>query len=255
MTLRLALCTDLRRLDERRAAKVDLLMLPELADGGYAALVQGAGTHRPDDEYFRRLAGISRRSGALVVAGSARVPLKGRGAANTSFLFRAGRTLCRYDKIHLFRPTGDHRWFRPGAEARTAAFTVRGTRLRLGVIICFDLRFPELVRDLAFRKIDVLAVPARWPAVRADAWRTLLKARAIENQIFVAGCNAEGKEGGPSFVFDPTGREILPGTRTSAPGWHVYNLDTGALREARRLFDTRGEARYFRARYSRAATV
>ncbi len=255
MNFRLALCTSLRALQEPRAATVDLVVLPELADGGYAALAKGRGTHRPGDEYFRRLTEISRQSRAALVAGSARVPLESRGAANTSFLFHRGRTICRYDKIHLFRPTGDDRWFLPGSKPRAAAVTVRGKRLRLGLVICFDLRFPELVRDLAFRNIDLLVVPARWPAVRADAWRTLLKARAIENQIFVAGCNAVGKEGGPSFVFDPTGREI-PRLRTvSAPGWNVYELDLQARRDARRLFDTRGEARYFRARYSRAATV
>ena len=62
---------------------------------------------------------------------------------------------------------------------------------------------------LAREGIQLLLVPARWPAVRDDAWQTLLKARAIENQIFVAGCDAADSEGGYSYVFDPMGRLLL----------------------------------------------
>jgi len=89
-----------------------------------------------------------------------------------------------------------------------------GSNIRAGVIICYDLRFPELTRMLALGGIQVLFIPARWPAIRNDAWQTLLKARAIENQIFVVGCNAPGKEGGLSYVFDPLGECLMTQART-----------------------------------------
>jgi predicted amidohydrolase len=244
MILRIALCTDLRRLEERRVGTVDFIVLPELADGGYAALTRGEGTHAPRDEYFRHLLEISRRHHLVIVAGSARVPVNAKAAANTSFVFQRGRTVYRYDKIHLFRPTGDHRWFRAGTQARTTTIRIGNGRVRLGLIICFDLRFPELARRLAFQGMDLLVVPARWPAVRADAWRTLLKARAIENQVFVAGCNAAGMEGGPSCVFDPRGARINEVGDQTARGWKVFVLNLEARREAKILYDTLRDARF-----------
>ncbi len=240
---RLALCSDIRRLDERRAARVDMLVLPELADGGYAALAGGRATHRPGDDYFRRLAGISRRTGATLVAGSARVAQGRGGAANTAFVFERGRTRYRYDKIHLFGPTGDKRYFQPGTASQARVLRKSAKRPALGVIICYDLRFPELTRKLALQGMELLVVPARWPAVRTDAWKTLLKARAIENQMFVAGCNAAGPEGGPSFVFDPLGARVKEDPAHSSRTWKEFELDTERLRRARRLFDTRKEQR------------
>ena len=74
-------------------------------------------------------------------------------------------------------------------------------------------------------------VPARWPAIRDEAWRSLLKARAIENQVFVAGCNGRGEEGGQSYVFDPMGALLLDsGQDPDRPAYSV-ELDLGLLRE------------------------
>lgn len=88
---------------------------------------------------------------------------------------------------------------------------------------------------LARAGMKVLFVPARWPEARDDAWQTLLKARAIENQIFVLGCNAQGKEGGYSYVYDPLGR-LVTDTRQDPPGvFHEIQLDLEIIREARRF--------------------
>ena len=151
---------------------------------------------------------------------------------NTSLVFRNGRCIHRYDKIHLFRPAGDTRYFRAGRDNAVFNVAAGKRRIRAGVILCYDLRFPELVRMLARAGMQVLFVPARWPVVRDDAWQTLLKARAIENQIFVVGCNARGSEGGFSYVFDPLGRMVLS-TREepAAPSQSVW-LDFDLIREA-----------------------
>jgi predicted amidohydrolase len=113
---------------------------------------------------------------------------------------------------------------------------------RAGVVICYDLRFPELVRAMALRGMDVLFVPARWPSARDDAWYTLLKARAIENQIFVVGCNALGKEGGYSYSFDPLGRCIFSNKTATQRHFATFLLDMTTIAHARSFHQNLKEA-------------
>jgi predicted amidohydrolase len=166
-----------------------------LVDGGYAALREGVGVHTIDDPTLRLVRNLSRLSPTSCVAGSFALRQPGGMMTNSALVFQRGRCIHRYDKIHLFRPADEPRLFRPGKTFRSFAITVNRVRLRAGVILCYDLRFPELIRFLAREGIELLLVPARWPVVRDEAWQTLLKARAIENQLFVAGCNAQGEEG------------------------------------------------------------
>ena len=88
--------------------------------------------------------------------------------------------------------------------------------------------------------MDILCVPARWPLLRNNAWFTLLKARAIENQIFVVGCNAVGSEGGNSYVFGPEGQVLL----SSIDGGSIKRatLDLSLLEQARALHNNTAEA-------------
>ncbi len=129
---------------------------------------------------------------------------------NTAYVFdREGECVASYDKTHLFTPMGEHEYFTPGD--RLCTFTLDG--VKCGLIICYDLRFPELTRSLVLQGADLLFVPAEWPAVRVAHWQTLNRARAIENQIFLACCNGCGTAGetvygGSSAVYDPWG-EIL----------------------------------------------
>jgi omega-amidase len=84
------------------------------------------------------------------------------------------------------------------------------------VMICYDIRFPELARTLALDGAKILFVPAEWPHPRLHHWRTLLMARAIENQMFVVSCNRVGTSGsthffGHSLIIDPWGEIIAEG--------------------------------------------
>lgn len=97
---------------------------------------------------------------------------------------------------------------------------------KVGLATCYDLRFPEMFRALVDAGAEVVIVPAAWPAARVAAWRTLLQARAIENQVFVIACNTAGTHagtemGGNSLVVSPTG-EILG---EAARGERVLTLD------------------------------
>ncbi len=220
----------------------DVLIFPELVDGGYAALARGEGRHREGDAFTRSFADLSRRGNLVCIAGSSHLSGAAGRATNTSLVYSGGRRVHRYDKIHLFRPAGDVRFFSGGRSIGTFLLRSGRPRLRAGVVLCYDLRFPELIREMARRGMRILFVPARWPAVRDRAWHTLLRARAIENQIFVVGCNAAGREGGESYVFDPLGRELFStrGKRNRRV-WRVV-LPLRRLEEARRHHDNLREA-------------
>jgi len=145
----------------------------------------------------------------LTIIGS--LPEKGAdGIYNTTYVVdRDGSVAGSYRKVHLFSPTKEDRYFRPGDKA-VVAKTSLGP---IGLMICYDLRFPELCRSLALQGAKIVAVMAQWPAVRVDHWKALLKARAIENQLFVLAANRCGGDGdliygGHSRIISPYG-EVL----------------------------------------------
>ncbi len=142
---------------------------------------------------------------------------------NRVTVWLAGHELARYDKVHLFRPNGEHGMWDPGD--RYVAFVWRG--LRIGMMNCNDVRFPEQARALRLKaRCDLLVVPAWWPWRRDWVWRDLLRARAIENGVWVLGCAAAGSvwageefAGAGNHVFDPVGEAV----RTDDD--HTYELD------------------------------
>ena len=208
------------------------IVLPELVDGGYSLLKRGGGVHTVEDPFLKEFRAVTRRLHCTCIAGSIAIRNPRDGLTNTSLVFRNGARVHRYDKVHLFKPAREEWYFRPGKPSGSFTVLAGRSRIRAGVVLCYDLRFPELTRMLAADGIQVLFVPARWPLVRDDAWQTLLKARAIENQVFVVGCNASGKEGGFSYVFDPLGQCVM--TTRDDPGrslWEV-TLDLDRIREA-----------------------
>lgn len=129
---------------------------------------------------------------------------------NTAFIFdRKGECIADYDKTHLFSPMGEDSFFEAGE--RLCRFTLDG--VRCGIIICYDLRFPEFVRTLAIEGIDVLFVVSQWPQKRIAHLRALTTARAIENQMFVVCCNSCGTAeetvfGGKSAIISPMGKTL-----------------------------------------------
>lgn len=151
--LRAGFCFRVESLADRKQAgrlkRADLLVLPELADGGYAALAGGVSPHIPTDDYFKGFAALTRQHDVCCVAGSSFVAGPSGRWTNSSLVYHHGRLVHRYDKVHLFKPTGDTKYFSPGKTYGTFAVTLRGHRLRAGVIICYDLRFPELIRAMA----------------------------------------------------------------------------------------------------------
>jgi predicted amidohydrolase len=128
---------------------------------------------------------------------------------NTAYLLDRGSVAGTYRKMHLFSLMGEDRSLDSGDSILVADTSVG----RVGVMICYDLRFPELARRLAVEGAEIIVVPGEWPKPREDHWRTLLRARAIENQLFVIAANCCGVVGkldffGESLILGPKG-EIL----------------------------------------------
>jgi predicted amidohydrolase len=123
-----------------------------------------------------------------------------------------GSLLGAYRKIHLFRLMDEPSYLSAGDSATLCA-TPWGP---VGLAICYDLRFPELFRALALAGAALFLVPAQWPERRIEAWSVLARARATENEVFVAACNRVGSDdavvfSGRSCVVDPWGNLLVEG--------------------------------------------
>jgi nitrilase len=193
------------------------------------------------------LSDMARSNGLWLLGGT--VPLQGaesgRVAAASLLYSPQGQRVARYDKIHLFDvevPGGseshrESRYTVPGA-APVLAATELG---RIGLAVCYDIRFPELFRTLARQGMDGFVLPSAFtvPTGRAH-WETLLRARAIENQCWVvapaqAGFHASGRETyGDSLIVDHWGRVLARLPRGT--GVVVADLDLAAQLEARQKF-------------------
>lgn len=132
-----------------------------------------------------------------------------RRAANVAVVAGPAGQLHRYAKIHPFSYAGEHERYRAGEKF----LTVPIGDLNVSVFICYDLRFADEFWALA-ANTDLYVVVANWPAARREHWRTLLRARAIENQAYVLGCNRVGSvdrlhHTGDSAIIDPLGRTLV----------------------------------------------
>lgn len=188
----------------------DVILLPETWNTGfYPTSGLNEMSVGAADEVKARIGDLAKKHSVNIIAGSVS-DYRGGRLYNTSLVFdRQGSCIASYDKTHLFSPMGENRHYSPGNTLCT--FELDGTKA--GLIICYDLRFPELSRSLALKGTDVLFVVSQWPDVRIPHLHTLGAARAIENQVYVACCNSCGRAGdtqygGKSLLIDPQGRTI-----------------------------------------------
>ena len=213
------LATAGRLLEEAAAAGAKLAVLPEYfpligaSDGDRLAARETEG-QGPIQDF---LAATARRLGLWLVAGS--IPLMAKDPAklrNAMLIFDdQGRAVARYDKIHLFGFRKGEEFYDESAtiEAGDQPLAIDTPFGRLGVGICYDLRFPELFRSLGH--LDLLALPAAFTETTGKAhWELLLRARAVENQCYVLASAQGGRPPtgrmthGNSMIVDPWG-EVL----------------------------------------------
>jgi len=211
-----------------------LVVLPEMFATGFSMNVAAVaeGEAAPGERF---LAELAERHGASVLGGVVTVGPDGRGR-NEAVLFGAdGAELARYAKMHPFSYAGEADHY--GSGDRPIVVEVGGAKL--SPFVCYDLRFPEVFRSAVAGGAELLVVIANWPARRAAHWRTLLRARAIENQAWVVGVNRVGADpnvgyAGGSMVVDPRGD--LVAEAGAAECTIAAELDVGALRAYRREF-------------------
>ena len=188
----------------------DVVVLPETWSTGYYPIENlKACCEKDGDRIKATFSPLAKELNVNIVAGSV-ANIKDGEIYNTAFVFnREGEVVAEYDKTHLFTPMDEHKYFSFGKNLVT--FELDGHRC--GIVICYDIRFCELIRSLALKGIDMLFMVSQWPLARKEHIVTLTRARAIENQMFVVCCNSCGKTpdavfGGHSQIVDPWG-EVL----------------------------------------------
>jgi len=193
------------------AEKPDVIVLPETWNTGFFPEEDLASLCDKDGQKVKEMCGgLAKKLNVNIIAGSISNLRMDDNVYNTAYVFdRSGKCIADYDKIHVFTPMGEDKFYKKGT--RIVTFELDGHKC--GIIICYDVRFLELVRMLALQKIDILFIPAQWPAKRRFHWTTLTTARAIENQMFVVTCNSCGTAGatvygGSSRILDPWGETI-----------------------------------------------
>ncbi len=202
-------------------AGCDLVVLPEMADTGYdmdairrcAAVWDGPDDGRSPCAVLCRAA---RERGVAVICGLSE--REGDSVYNAvAAIDSSGRLVGRYRKAHLFSyaPVCEDKHLSRGDEATV----INLCGFRVGIMVCYDLRFPEWARLYALRGAEVLVVPAAWPFPRIEHWKLLTSCRAVENQVFVAAANRVGSDGcgvfcGSSRVLDPFGTILASAPET-----------------------------------------
>ncbi len=220
--------------------KADLIVIPEMFSTGFCTQPEGLAESAYSDtlQWLKRQA--AERDCAL--AGSVAVCEGGKYFNRFYFVQPNGR-VDYYDKKHLFTYGGEHLHFTAGKERVIVNY--RGVRILLAV--CYDLRFPVWTRNRG--DYDLLLYVANWPTPRIEVWNTLLRARALENQCYVAGVNRVGTDpvceySGGSAIISPYGKTI------AECAWNVEEaasaeIDIEALKAFRKKFSVLEDADEF----------
>jgi len=190
----------------------DIIVFPEMFNTGFSMNISAV-TEDEGGETSQVLSELAKKYGLNVIAGfAARKPGR-KKLRNLAVAFdKKGSVIASYAKMHPFSLAKEDKYFSSGNTR--VIFHIE--EMTASVCIYYDLRFPEIFRDIA-KSVQAIFVLANWPGSRKDHWETLLKARAIENQCFVIGVNRTGKDGngiryaGASHVYSPLGKDICAG--------------------------------------------
>jgi predicted amidohydrolase len=233
-----------RMIGEAKSAGADYVQTPEMTnilaarrEQLFAAIVE-----EQSDAALAALRELARQLGIYIHVGSLAIRISSERAANRGFLIdRAGEIAARYDKIHMFDvDLGNGESYRESNNYRAGEAGVLADLPwgRLGVTICYDLRFPALYRALAEAGATMLAIPSAFTQKTGEAhWHVLNRARAIENGCYVfaaaqGGKHENGRETfGHSLIVDPWGRVLAEGG--SEPGVVMAEIDPAEIAKAR----------------------
>ena len=218
--------------DEARAVGADLLVLPEMCASGFT-MDADQFAEPPDGPSSRALSALAAEHHLWLIAG---LSMRRNGQYLNSALAFApdGSLAATYDKQRLFGYAKETTIYSAGA----SPCVIKVGGLSVGLFVCFDLRFPELFREVA-REVDACVIIANWPSARQRHWEVLTEARAIENQCYLVAVNRIGEGDGleytgGSLILDPWGTRC----DTLAPGssLRIGELSRSAVAEVRKSF-------------------
>lgn len=226
--------------------KADVYILPEMFSTGFATVPEGIAEEWADGTCasHRWMQSVAAELDAAIV-GSIAVRENDGSFFNRLCFVRPNGETTFYDKYHLFTFGGEHLRYTAGQTKVVAEF--RGYRFLLQ--ICYDLRFPVFSRNNAENPYDVAIYVASWPTPRVEAWLSLLKARAIENQCYVCGVNRVGTDpncqySGGTQIIDPYGK-IIAECQMGDESATTATLDKEALEAFRLKFPVLHDAETF----------
>ncbi len=194
----------MKYLNQALVEKPDVIVLPELWNTGYTSEIKYL-SDKAGMPTLNYLTTFAREHRVNVIGGSIADIIEGKLFNHSYVISRQGEVVASYSKIHLFGLNNEKDYFVPG-KTRCLFYL---DDIPCGLMICYDLRFPELSRSLALDGARILFITAQWPRTRIEAWRFLVGARAVENQVYAVAVNRGGKEGevsfGGSMAVDPVG--------------------------------------------------
>lgn len=175
-----------------------IVVLPELFTGGFTqhSKFYAESNYKTTIPFLKE---ISKERKILLIAG---VTEKNKNDKNRPFnsavVYKNGIFVGKYRKIKLFKYNDEHLYYSAGDKNKILTFKFKDTIIKdtiikdttIGLMICYDLRFPEIAREIMRQGAEIIIVPANFPDERKDHWKALLKARAIENLCYVVGVNA-----------------------------------------------------------------
>ena len=212
---------------------VELFIFPEMTLTGFTMKSEEM-SETIQGESFRFFSSIAKDKSANIFAGI--IERRNIRIYNTLIHVKPdGNLLKLYRKVHPFSYSAENEHYDAGAKPAMTKIK----KWEVGLTICYDLRFPELYRKYGKKRAHLIVNIANWPDTRIGHWRTLLKARAIENQCYIAGVNRIGKDPklnyvGFSSVFDPMGKEII--TVDNEEKVIIVELDKNYVNEVREKF-------------------
>lgn len=196
---------------EAASKGAEIVVLPEMWNTGFALeklpeLADREGLRTKDF-----LTGLARELGIHIVGGSVAIERDGKFFNTMYTVGKDGEILSEYSKAHLFRLMNEEKFLEAGDQMNRFALD----DVEAGAVICYEIRFPEWVRAHALAGAKVLFVSAQWPTPRIDHWKTLLQARAIENQCFIVAVNRISNKpenfNGQSMIIEPWGEVLWTG--------------------------------------------
>lgn len=208
----------IEKINEIELKSDDVVVLPEMWTTGYRLEEIDDLASDGLEPVLSEMKVLAQHYQINIVAGSIANKVDGK-VYNTAFVINtSGELIHQYSKMHLVPMLNEPKFLAAGEE-KVSTFELNGEKA--GLVICYDLRFPELFRDLALMDAKIIFVVAEWPIERTEHWRTLLRARAIESQCYIVGSNVVGTQtngttfAGHSVIIDAFGNILAEGDNVS----------------------------------------